>query len=131
MPGWESLSLIVAKERRQRIEEGFDVRSLPSPETYAGLDDQALLGLLDQLNALPKRGDFPYIEPDDYDVIIGAYRPLIHPTRMPKSSQFLGAMLGRSVGCILGKPLEAGPYFWESKPRQPRLEECQGVVLGS
>jgi ADP-ribosylglycohydrolase len=131
MPGWESLSLIVAKERRQRIEEGFDVRSLPSPETYAGLDDQALLGLLDQLNALPKREEFPYIEPDDYDAIIGAYRSLIQPARLPRSSQFLGAVVGRSVGCILGKPLEAGPYFWESTLEKPGWKNIKAWFEGA
>jgi ADP-ribosylglycohydrolase len=33
--------------------------------------------------------------------------------------RFYGALLGRSIGCVLGKPLEVGPYFWESTTERP------------
>jgi len=65
--------------------------------------------------ALPISPDFPFEEPSDLEGIrrLSPNRPVqSHKTFNPEdwSGRFLGAWLGRCVGCALGKPLEESPF---------------------
>ena len=131
MAGWESLSLIYLKEYRQRHEEGYDVRTMPNPTTLTALNAAEWAKLIDQLNACPKQVNYPFIEPDDEHLILKDYSRVIQKHHSPVKAQFLGAMLGRSVGCILGKPLEAGPYFWESTLEKPGWKNVKAWYEGA
>jgi len=97
-------------------EEGFDT-SEPARrlDSLAGRAEEDALReraqILDLLRALPRRSDFAYDEPSDLDAIRAA-RP-DGPRRLPGklskrflASRTLGAWLGRSAGCLLGKPCE-------------------------
>lgn len=131
MAGWESLSLVYAKEYRQRREEGFNVDHMPHPTTLEHAETRVLLEWIERFKTLPMRSDFPYFESNELNTILNAYTPQIHPQRTPQASQFLGAVLGRCVGCILGKPLEVGPYFWESTLMNPGWKNVKAWFEGA
>ncbi len=131
MPGWESLALIYAKEYRQCLEEGRDVSLMPHPQSLETADSKTLSDLTERLREQPLRKDFPYNEPDELSAILSEYVPIIRSLRKPQASQFLGAVLGRSVGCMLGKPLEVGPYFWESTPQDPGWKNVKAWFFGA
>lgn len=115
MAGWANARLLVEEEFRQSIEEG---------KTSEGVDDirrrfdeastdQERESLHAELLALPVREDFPFVEPDDLD---GIRALRAEPSRTRTSDRadlgdlddaMHGAWLGRSIGCALGKPVEA------------------------
>jgi ADP-ribosylglycohydrolase len=71
------------------------------------------LAIVDEVEALPAREDFPYDEPSDLDGIVAA-RPAPLPSARPPDEavlrdKILGAWLGRCAGCMLGKPVEGRP----------------------
>ncbi len=122
MAGWDTLPSLLREEVKQRAEEGCDVTgyaeqveaAIASAATGAG--EQPLNKLYDALMALPVAPSFGYDEPNDLAAIRAA-RPSA-TTPLPRladdfaaADRFLGAWLGRSAGCALGKPLEAGPYM--------------------
>lgn len=131
MPGWESLEYLVMKEARQRREEGYDVSSIPDMKTLSTANPQDLLDLLDRFESLPFRSDYSYDEPNDLSLILKDYSNIIRSQRSPQTSQFLGAVLGRCIGCMLGKPLEVGPYFWESTPEKPGWKNVKAWFEGA
>ncbi|MCK7487505.1 MAG: hypothetical protein MZU97_19850 [Bacillus subtilis] len=63
--------------------------------------------------------------------ILAEYRPLLPIENMVSSDRFHGALLGRGVGCALGKPLEAGPYFWDSTPTNPGWKNVKKWFVGA
>lgn len=96
----------------QRREEGCDVTKIEQKllgvkkKGYAELE-----GLLKELEKLPPKADFPYVEPSDLHGI-RAVRPG-GPRRMKVRlsddelhDRIYGAWLGRCAGCLLGKPVE-------------------------
>lgn len=131
MPGWESLALIYAKEYRQCLEEGIDVGLMPHPQSLETADPETLSDLTERLREHPLRKDFPYKEPDELSAILSNYVPIVTSQRKPQASQFLGAVLGRSIGCMLGKPLEVGPYFWEPTPQNPGWKNVKAWFVGA
>ena len=62
---------------------------------------RAAEALLDEIQTLPLRSDYPYDEPGN---LISA-RNFAVPA-IPKPERILGAWLGRCCGCLLGKPVE-------------------------
>ncbi|HEY3321863.1 MAG TPA: ADP-ribosylglycohydrolase family protein [Planctomycetota bacterium] len=114
-------------ERRQTWDEGRDVSSIdgefnrllntPVPEgrRFGGARDKAWLQdaarLMDAVQDLPYRSEYPYVEPTDLEGIRVA-RPETDPIRTwrGRRAQFLsrlhGGWLGRICGCMLGKPVE-------------------------
>jgi len=118
MGGWESLRYVYEKEKRQRYEEGYDVSSVPALpfELKDELQIQAMMQIFD---TLPLRSPYDYVEPNEFHVITKDYQLLVRPTTLLSFDHFHGALLGRCIGCMLGKPLELGPYFWESSSTKP------------
>ncbi len=111
MPGWDTLAAIVGEEIIQREQEGCDVGELRLKLSQAGTSEPAVLEVYKELQALPIRPDFTYYEPSGL-AEIRAERPPGTPSLVGSLSEqqwqdkFLGAWLGRSAGCALGKPLE-------------------------
>ena len=102
------------EEITQLEEEGFDVSEprsrLAALDSRAG-DEAARRRLLSTLTQLPRRPDFPYQEPSDLHAIRAARPegPRRLSGRLGKRllhDRTLGAWLGRSAGCLLGKPCE-------------------------
>ncbi|MBP3965546.1 ADP-ribosylglycohydrolase family protein [Paenibacillus lignilyticus] len=120
MAGWAPLFSLIQEEMKQRGEEGCDVtgfaEKLEAAAKADGHNESSLMGIYSELMALPIRADFPYSEPSDLETI-RAESPAGPAIATPSLSdgewldKFNGAWLGRSVGCALGKPLEAGPYM--------------------
>ena len=121
-------------ELAQRREEGCELGDLPQRlKTLAdsGADQQQLAELTEELAALNPRADFPYHEPSDLASTKQA-RP-DGPRQMKLSltqDQLLdreqGAWLGRSAGCLLGKPVEG----WRKAMIESYLEFAGDYPLG-
>lgn len=86
---------------------------------------------MDQLKNLPKKPHYNYIESNDLPLIMKRAKTIINPKTIPTYSFFYGAMLGRSIGCMLGKPLEVGPYFWESTQLIPGWKQIKKWFMGA
>ncbi len=75
-------------------------------------DRQALLALERDLRALPLHGDWPYVETSALEEIhrtrpaVPAALPSFYLAEEEIYAKIHGAWLGRTAGCILGKPLE-------------------------
>ena len=114
---WESYAEELMVEYQQCLEEGKDiekyralfeeVQKMPPSALKARMADT----LFDLQQSLPVRKDYAYNEPDGLEEI-RALRPewKQEKTELPdeKSLQdrVLGAWLGRTCGCLLGKPIE-------------------------
>jgi ADP-ribosylglycohydrolase len=111
------LPFLLNSELSQLEEEGCDVSAYKTQ--VAALTDETplsdLLALYDELSALKPAAEFPFVEPSDLEGIRAA-RPAHQPQPVQKHSDeelkdhFLGAWLGRSAGCTLGKPVEGMGY---------------------
>ena len=97
---------LLERELVQAKEEGKDISGIS-----ADLDGEEALKAVDELQNRPVSKDFPFDEPDTLDDI-RAKRP--HHVAKPALAlndevlldKILGAWLGRSSGCWLGKPWE-------------------------
>ena len=114
---WESYADELLVEYRQCMEEGKDaapyqalfeaVQKMPAGEYKARMADV----LFDLQQHLPIRADYPYDEPDGLEEI-RQRRPQWHkpaaalPDKEELADRVLGAWLGRTCGCLLGKPVE-------------------------
>jgi len=112
---WESYAEDLLVEYRQCVEEGKDVESyralfeavhqMPPSAHKARMADV----LYDLQCELPSRADYAYNEPDDLEAI-RALRPewkqAHHALPDNLEDRVLGAWLGRTCGCLLGKPIE-------------------------
>jgi len=114
MPGSYPSETYLREELVALEEEGFDTSEARQKldriagRGEAGAERQVLL---DGLAALPRRPGFGYVEPSDLGGIRAARpeQPSGYPRKMSKQSladRTLGAWLGRSAGCLLGKPCE-------------------------
>jgi ADP-ribosylglycohydrolase len=118
---WIQPEDLVGHELRQAREEGKDVDEIerrwrvaggrPAPgrgasEEPAPEDVRVLaLELLDELEGLPR--PFEVDEPDELDAILAAADPV--PPIDADTRRIRVALLGRAVGCVLGKPVENIP----------------------
>jgi hypothetical protein len=110
-------------EWQQATDEGRDVSSVADEFTaLRALDltveahQQRAEALLDRIQALPLVADYPYDEPSDLPGIQAA-RPApvplgVVPDTTVLRDKALGGWLGRSCGCLLGKPAE-GRRAWQ------------------
>lgn len=111
----------LAIEHRQARDEGRDLSAVR--ETFDALRDAADAGedvaapagdLLDRVQELPRRDDYPYEEPASLDAIRDASPtgPQIDGIACDDAELYeriLGAWQGRCAGCLLGKPIETVP----------------------
>ncbi len=109
----------IQTEQLQAEEEGRDLSSvknefeiLSKKEADQSPDfQQRVNDLLDTVQQLPTRADYPYVEPSDLESI-RAVRPDVErskPISLPDEraqEKIHGAFLGRCIGCLLGKPIE-------------------------
>jgi len=119
MPGWEPIDQILKKEFRQLYEEGLDVRVEDASTYLDTMPVDRLDMVVDLLRRSKRRHGYPYVDPDDPTVAPAETKDVLLRTKIPSSDAFYGAVLGRMAGCVLGKPLETGPYFWESTKDHP------------
>jgi transcriptional regulator with XRE-family HTH domain/ADP-ribosylglycohydrolase len=110
----QELVVAVEIEGQQREEEGYDVTGLrPSSGELRQLSRQQLYKLYRQLLSAPLRADFPYEEPGSLTAIQAARPNGLIGTNLVITSNELydriyGGWLARVIGCVLGKPIEAG-----------------------
>jgi len=132
MAGWEDWERLIQKELRQRREEGFAV-----DDRFEGVDVKnlgyplAVAALWARFEALPKKTEYPFIEPDDLESILPEDTIGLFSQRTIPFERFHGALLGRVIGCVLGKPLEVGPYFWESTKDNPGWKNVRKWFSGA
>lgn len=120
----------LATELKQAREEGRDLAGVEAEfarlmaiEREAGYLERLLVGrrgrrwfddacaLIDRVQTLPRRRDYPHVEPDD---LAGIRRergaavkvPRWRGTRPALAARVRGGFLGRVAGCMLGKPFE-------------------------
>jgi len=130
MPETSATEAYLREELVAREEEGFDVseprrelgRFATQPPTAA-----ELRAVGEMLENLPRRSDFTYLEPSDLPGIRAArpQQPRGYPRKVARRSladRTLGAWLGRSAGCLLGKPCEG----W----RRERIEKALRALGG-
>ncbi|HUR15055.1 MAG TPA: ADP-ribosylglycohydrolase family protein [Mycobacteriales bacterium] len=123
LPDLATLRSFVAQVLADRTEQGhitdgYAERLAATPDSY-----DALLAVAQELNVLPLRVDWPYVEPDD----LGAIWTQADPDRDTAARRFNAQEVARRVetawyarvcGCILGKPFEF----------DPTLDELRGVL---
>lgn len=130
MPGYANWKTLYKEEYLQLFEEGYLVGNNPKPDmmeeylpfpadvrgelkedSISEEDWEKAYWNLWRIREKGIRSDFPYIEPERYDEIIGAAGEL--PVLEPMGSEeyverIRGAWYGRCAAVILGKPLEMG-----------------------
>ena len=109
MAGAAELNELLKEELNQLYEEGrnIDRDGWKQKIISAGKDKSALLEIYEELQKLPYRDDFPYIEPTCLEGIKGesAFPADSKPADVD-DGYFRGAWLGRCIGCALGQPVE-------------------------
>ncbi len=116
MAGYDCLYSLLVEELNQLFEEGrvIDRDAYRERLNQARDDKQKLMEIYSELCALPKRDDFPYVEPTELDEIYekSDINKLPDDKFTPVDSDyFYGAWLGRCIGCALGQPVEG----WKSE----------------
>lgn len=119
MAGWDSFKDLVKEEVKQKQDEGCDVEGYLEKVDMAGEDEHKLTAVYEELIALPVMETFPFLEPNELDEIRserpqGPRKLAISLSDDQWQDKFLGAWLGRSSGCALGKALECGPFMFGS-----------------
>ena len=116
MHGWENYSTQLITELTQSLEEGKDigayeelfraVAKLPNGDAKTKIAD-ILFEIV--LNA-PVRDGYGYNEPSDLETIKLLRPDTAKPARAPEADKLYdkiyGAWVGRTCGCLLGKPIE-------------------------
>ena len=116
MAGWTNLKNLLKEEIQQRREEGCDVTGFAERLEAAPTDMASLHALYDELMAVEGDAALAANEPSDL-AGIRALRPASAQAKIGFSDApvdkdlFRGAWLGRSCGCALGKPVEAGDFM--------------------
>lgn len=124
MPGYANWRTLYQQEYQQLQEEGYPVDDYPSPDmgvqnfTFEEQHQQSDLAEAEwekayrqlwQVRNQGLRPDFPFVEPNDYDAIIGdaAEGPPLTPlTEAEYAERIKGAWYGRCAAVVLGKPFE-------------------------
>jgi len=116
MSGWRAAEELVAEEFIQAEHEGKDRRAIELLREALGAqpDYTALAATHLALLELPVAPEFGFDEPDDLRAIralrSGPSLRWPAPAAPELDDRMLGAWLGRSIGCALGKPVEG--WMW-------------------
>lgn len=121
MAGWATLQDLIKREIGLQLQQGVNASDYYEKLNFAGTEETALMDLYNDLINLEIDNELAKREPSDYATIselspgVDDSYPLLEEDVL--QDQFLGAYLGRCVGCALGKPIEAGPYMGGSNGR--------------
>ena len=107
-----------------RRESGYDTTRIDAIADQVladrSSDDELLLEVYASVLATTRRGDWPYVEPDDLESIL-ATLPSASPVdvgHLDLRDKLLGGWAGRAAGCNLGKPIELGDYWTVARIRR-------------
>ncbi|KYH41435.1 MAG: hypothetical protein AYL32_005450 [Candidatus Bathyarchaeota archaeon B26-2] len=109
---YAGLEEILREEIRQRREEGCEVSRIERKLlNLKSKDPSTLERLLEETAALTPNPEFPYVEPSSLPEIRrmrprGPRRLDVNLSESSLLDKIYGAWLGRSAGCLLGKPVE-------------------------
>ncbi|MBQ0109193.1 MAG: ADP-ribosylglycohydrolase family protein [Clostridiales bacterium] len=114
MAGYTTLYELLKEETKQLLDEGREIdreEFLRKIEECGG-DREKLLALYNNMEALPMRKDYKYVEPTELEEI----EKEAEGTEDGEASEidatyFRGAWLGRCIGCAFGQPCEG----WSSE----------------
>ena len=121
-------------ELAQRRESGFELGTVEASamralETANGPADERLLAHLERLDASIRGADWPFLEVDAADELVQRLGRPRSARQLPSAEQLgdrvLGAWLGRSAGCLLGKPVEG----WTAEQIHRYLEYADALPL--
>jgi hypothetical protein len=129
MAGWETIQALWNLEIQQLKEEGVHVPFDALKQTPT--TDAEWETLHAEIIAKGQAIQEPPLEPNDLSSILSEFQFLLPVSQTPSFAQFHGALMGRVVGCALGKPLEAGPYFWDSTPSNPGWKNIKKWFVGA
>jgi len=128
--GWAAAHQLLADEFQQSLEEGREPEAVEKIRAQAAALDQSeherLAALWYELQEIPQRADYPFVEPNDLESIRSERAQPTPAVPIPYGDDVLfdrmhGAWLGRCIGCALGKPVEGmmQPRPLRSKRAQP------------
>jgi len=115
LAGWDSPKQILHEEFQQSLEEGREPEAVERLRAKAAALDESdhgqLAAIWYDVQEIPQREDFPFVEPSDLESIRSEraqHSPLVPISYGDEvlSDRMLGAWLGRCTGCALGKPVE-------------------------
>ena len=115
--GWDTPYRLLEAELGQREYEGYPVperiRNAVAQlhDKYDAFNEAKIRPIWQALDQLPRRPDFPYIQPDDLKSIREQRPDGPRRLKLPYGGDELldrlhGAWTGRAVGCALGKPVD-------------------------
>ncbi|NLB37731.1 MAG: ADP-ribosylglycohydrolase family protein [Clostridiales bacterium] len=115
MAGWANLHDLIRSEIGLKNQQHANAEPFYDKLAAAGDDEQAQMAVYEELMRLPPDPALEKNEPNALASIF-ALAPSVPdlgplPDAAALQDKFLGAYLGRSAGCALGKPIEAGPYM--------------------
>jgi len=121
--GPDHVRSLIQRDLGFRGQQGYDLSGFAQRLETAGQDLSTLWALYEDLCRTNVKADFPYREPDDLEAI-QALRPE-GPRTLPYDLTNIqlrdkchGALLGRIIGIILGRPVEG----WTEADIRQRLE---------
>ena len=113
---WYCYHDAIDTELRQCRDEGRDISALEERARAIGIvtpyteeEYNAVMAMVDELEALPLPADAETVEPSELDAIRAAALPRRAPVAYDKDAiedKIYGAWIGRVVGCLVGKPVE-------------------------
>lgn len=113
---WYCYHGAIDTELRQCRDEGRDISTLEERARAIGIvtpyteeEYNAVMAMVDELEALPLPADAETVEPSELDAIRAAALPRRAPVAYDKDAiedKIYGAWIGRVVGCLVGKPVE-------------------------
>lgn len=105
------LKNLISSELIEREEEGCDTAFLSQKFLSCREDPVELNSIYEALLSLEVSESFPYYEPNSIDEILRSSTNGFVPSKAEiTEDRFLGAWLGRCIGCALGKPFETAPF---------------------
>lgn len=134
MPGYENLDQILLKEIVQKKEEGcdFDSEKFIEKIKKSKNNNKKLTKIYSDLNKIKVAKNFKYIEPNSLKNIkkeSAKKRITINSKINYKEiyDKVYGAWLGRSIGCVLGKPLETSDFMFGPNQKENVKKYLKGA----